>query len=342
MKPLKSKFTRLRKPKALALVLFSGGLDSILAVKLMKEQNVSVEAVHFVNIFSTTETDRVRALAKRLKTRLHVIPKGEDYFKVIEKPEHGYGKNMNPCIDCRIYAFRKAWELAGKLKAHLLVTGEVLGERPMSQNMKALRLIEREAGVRGHVLRPLSAKLLPLTEAESRGIIDRDRLHAIRGRSRKKQLALARKYGLKPKDYPNPAGGCLLTDPEFSRRLKDLMKHNKLNFENAALLRFGRHFRCGKHKIIVGRNEAENGTLKKLAKEQGLVWMEVRKHKGPVTVITGGGNSEIMLATGLTVRYSDAPKDREVELAYTKGKVENMKKITAHSMPQKEIRKLKV
>jgi len=307
-------------------------------VKLIQEQGLGIEAVHFIDVFSTSDVDEVRALAKRLRIRLHVVPKGDDFFDIVRKPKHGYGRNMNPCIDCRIHILKKAWELASKQKAHLLVTGDVLNERPMSQKKGVMELIDKEAGVSGHVLRPLSGKLLPPTEAEKHGVIDRNKLLSIRGRSRKKQIALARRYRIKK--YPTPAGGCLLTDPEFSRKLRNLIKHNKLNHESATLLRFGRHFRCGKHKIIVGRNEEENKVLINLAKEYGLIWMEVKDHKGPVTIITGGGDKELMLATGLTVRYSDAPKNKEVGLVYRKGK--EKKKITARAMHEKDIKKLRI
>jgi len=324
--------------KAKALVMFSGGLDSILAIRLMKEQGIRVEAVHFLDPFGTANYAHVKSLAKRLGVKLHAINKDDEYLGIVRKPKHGYGRNMNPCIDCRIYTFRKAWELARSIGADFLVTGEVLGERPMSQNKKAMMLIEKEAGLGGKVLRPLSARLMPQTEAEKDGLVDRDKLEAIRGRSRKRQMELVKKFGIV--NYPSPAGGCLLTDAQFSQRLRDLMGHGKFNMDDIELLRLGRHFRLGKSKAIVGRNEHENGRLLRLAREQGSLWMEVKGYMGPVTVVKGRARKgDISTAAGLTVRYSDAParKEATVEI-YESGRLSAT--VKARPLLQGEISKL--
>ena len=176
---------------------------------------------------------------------------------MLRNPKYGYGKNMNPCIDCKIFMIKKAKKYAKEIGADFIFTGEVLGERPKSQHYPALRIIEEESGLKGKLLRPLSAKLLPETEAEKKGLVNRAKLLSIQGRSRKPQFQLAKEYGITC--YPSPAGGCLLTCEEYSKKLRDLLAHKKrVSMADVALLRVGRHFRLGKNKIIVGRNEAEN------------------------------------------------------------------------------------
>ena len=197
--------------KVKALALFSGGLDSILAVKLMLSQGVDVVAVNFVSAFSSyAKDDRGAAeAAKQLGVPLKVVELGDDYLKMIREPKHGYGKNMNPCVDCRIFILKKAKKVAEEIGADFIFTGEVLDERPMSQHRGALKLVEEESGLKGKILRPLSAKLLPETVIEKKGLVDREKLLGIRGRSRKPQLKLAKEFNIK--SYPSPAGGCLLT-----------------------------------------------------------------------------------------------------------------------------------
>ncbi|UCE96119.1 MAG: hypothetical protein JSV51_00455, partial [Candidatus Bathyarchaeota archaeon] len=199
-----------------ALALLSGGLDSTLAVKLIQQQGIDVAAINFTSPFCLCGKGGCGAakVAEQLKIPLKTINVGNDYLKILRNPKHGYGKNMNPCIDCRIFMFKRAKEFAKEVGASFIITGEVLNERPMSQRRKALDLIEEEAGLKGQVLRPLSAKLLPATEGERKGWFDRRKLLDIRGRSRKRQIELANEFTLK--DYPCPAGGCLLTYKEFA------------------------------------------------------------------------------------------------------------------------------
>jgi tRNA-specific 2-thiouridylase len=299
------------KFKPRALVLFSGGMDSMLAVKLLQKQGLEVEGVNFVTPFSSPET--AEKSAGRLGLKLHVIRVSRGYFGIIRRPVHGYGANMNPCIDCKIYMLRKAKAFARKAKADLIATGEVLGERPFSQGKGQMKTIEEGAGLKNRIVRPLSGKLLPPTLAEKKGLVDREGLMAIKGRSRKPQMRLAREFGIR--EYPTPGGGCLLTDPGFSKKLRDFLENEKtLAWQDVELLRLGRHFRPGKGKIIVGRNEQENGNLLALAKMQKLAWMEAKGFKGPVTVLQGREKGLAGKAAGLTVRYSDAPKESEVEL----------------------------
>lgn len=326
----------MKSKKAKALVMFSGGLDSILAVKLLEEQGVRVEGITITTPFSNPETPIKNA--ERIGLELHIVKVGKGYFDIIRKPKHGYGANMNPCLDCKVYFFKRAKALAKKVKADFIATGEVLGERPFSQRKNQLELIEKNAGLRGKVLRPLSAKLLPPTEAEMNGLVDRKRLMAIQGRTRRQQMELARKFNIRK--YPSPGGGCLLTDKPFSSKLRDFLEYNKtLTWRDVEFLKLGRHFRYKKEKIIVGRNEKENISLMALAKGQKLAWMEVKDYPGPVSVLQGKSGDIVKKAAGLTVLYSDAPY-KEVELTYVKGRKE--KTLNSRSVKKKELEQMRI
>jgi tRNA U34 2-thiouridine synthase MnmA/TrmU len=216
---------------------------------------------------------------------LKVFDITDEYLEMFKNPKHGYGANINPCIDCKIFMLKKAKEYMAVAGASFLVTGEVLGERPMSQRKDALNIIEKQAGVRGILLRPLSAKLLPPTEPELSGAVDREKLLDIRGRSRKPQFALAEKFGIK--EYPNPSGGCLLTDPGFTRRVKDLMAHEGLTVEGLKLLKTGRHFRIGEaSKLVIGRDADENNDLEALALKDDICF-RMRDRQGPFSILRG-------------------------------------------------------
>ena len=251
-----------------ALALLSGGLDSMLAAKLIQEQGIEVVGVAFTSPFFGP--DKARRAAEWLGIPLHVVDITEDLIPVLVRPKYGYGRNMNPCIDCHTLMVRKAGELMKELGASFVVTGEVLGERPKSQNAAALRIVARDSGLEGYLLRPLSAKLLPPTVPEEKGWVDRERLLDIQGRSRKPQMALAEKYGLK--DYPSPAGGCLLTDPGLSRRLKELLAENQTPEQrDLELLKYGRHFKSPEGtRIVVARQKEENEPLVALARPGDL------------------------------------------------------------------------
>jgi len=295
-----------------ALALFSGGLDSILATRLILNQGIDVEAINFANLFcSFKEENKCGATeaAKQLGVPLKVVNVGNEYLRIVRKPKHGYGRNMNPCVDCKIFMAKKAKKYAKEIGAAFIFTGEVLGERPMSQHFKALKIIEEESGLKGRLLRPLSAKLLPETIVEKKGLVKRDQLLGIRGRSRKPQIKLAKEFNIAY--YPSPAGGCLLTCKEFANRLRDLFEHRKrCSMADAALLKVGRHFRLGKSKIVVGRNEAENKilTLKKACNDY---YFEVPDFGSPITVLQGlKTRKAIKLAAALTAFYSDAKSNR--------------------------------
>lgn len=291
-----------------ALGLVSGGLDSILALRLVLDQGIEVTAMH-MNIPFIAEKKDIEKLTKDLGVHLEVVEVDEDYMDVVRNPKHGYGTEMNPCIDCRIYVLRKAKELADRIGASFLFTGEVLGERPMSQTRKAMRIIEEETGLGGLILRPLSARLLPETIPESEGWVDRQKLMAVKGRNRKPQMALAEELGIN--QYPQPAGGCLLTQQEFSAKLRDLVQHKeKPSLRDIPRLKVGRHFRFEGHKIIVGRNEQDNNALQELKRPEDCTF-EVPGCGSPITLMESadGGSEEdkaCEIAAKLTVRYSDA------------------------------------
>ncbi len=310
--PDKLKFHEIKKPKALALL--SGGLDSTLAVKLILKQGINVEAINFMTPFCLCDHCSVDRFVNEFDIKIHRVYLGQDFLDIVVNPPHGHGSQMNPCIDCRILMMKKTKELMKTTSAEFIVTGEVLNERPFSQRKEALLHIEKEAGLEGRILRPLSANLLPETEPEKQGWIDRQRLLSIEGRRRLPQIELARKTDIK--DYPCPSGGCLLTDPRFAQRLKEHLKHDKgLTLQDVVLLKIGRHFRLGETKIIVGRNEEENNKLLAIAKNQEMPYLEAVDYEGPVTLYLEKEKPDFLeKAAAITVRYSDAPKDIPVKV----------------------------
>ncbi|MBI5159655.1 hypothetical protein HY992_06050 [Candidatus Micrarchaeota archaeon] len=307
------------KKKIKALALFSGGLDSLLAVKMIKEQGIEVIGLNFSSPFCLCKGGGCASLeaGKNLGIEVKNIPKGEDYMEIVRDPPNGRGRHMNPCIDCRIYILKKAKEYAKEIGASFIFTGEVLDERPMSQHRKALDFIEEEAGLKGKLLRPLSAQLLPETEAEKKGWVDRSKLVGIQGRRRTPQFELAEKYGLK--DYPCPSGGCLLTYKEFAdkmRALLDFKKKEKVSVKDVNLLKVGRHFFVNGAWIAVGRNEGENERLKAL-KEDGDYLYEADKIGSPIALLKGEKTKEaVEEAARLTARYSDAEKGKKAKIKY--------------------------
>ncbi|MCX7982767.1 MAG: tRNA 4-thiouridine(8) synthase ThiI [Syntrophales bacterium] len=287
------------KPKAIALI--SGGLDSILAVKVITDQGIEVHGVTFSTPFFGPE--KAIKAAKAIGLPLSVLDITEEHLQMLKSPRYGYGRHMNPCIDCHTLMINQAGKLMEKLQAHFIVTGEVMGQRPMSQGKQTLALVAKNSGYGELVLRPLSARLLPETKPEREGLVQREKLLAIQGRSRKVQMALAAHYGIR--EYSTPAGGCLLTDPAFSRRLKDLLRfHPDPTRRDIELLKYGRHFRFSERiKIIVGRNNDDNKALLSLVKEGDDV-LHLLNHPGPTVIIPGGGDDESRaLAAGLCVLY---------------------------------------
>ena len=289
--------------------MLSGGLDSTLAIRVILEQHIEVEALNFVSLFCTctpksSSCSASRSAVRQLGIDLKVVNTSEEFLAVVKNPKHGYGRNLNPCLDCRIMMFRRAREYMDEAGASFIVTGEVLGERPMSQRRMAMKLIEKEAGLEGLVVRPLSARLLAPSIPERKGWIDREKLLAIQGRSRKPQIELARSYGIS--DYPCPAGGCRLTDPSFAVLMRDLMIHvPAFSVNDANLLKAGRHFRLSpRTKAVVGRNEDDNRLLLTLSRA-GDRLMEVAEVRGPLTLVRGTADvEELLMAGGITARYS--------------------------------------
>ena len=323
-----------------ALALLSGGLDSALAVKLVKNQGINVVAVNFASPFCLCGKGGCGAagIAKQLQIPLKTFSLGQDFLSVLKNPKFGYGRNMNPCIDCRILMFKKAKRYAQKIDATFMFTGEVLDQRPMSQHRKAMDIIDTEAGLKGKILRPLSAKLLPESEAEKQGWIKREKLLDIEGRSRKKQIELAEKFSIT--DYPCPAGGCLLTYKEFAAKVRDLIEHNE-NFEirDVNLLKIGRHFRLGKSKIVVGRNKDENTRLLTLKDDSDYIF-EVPDCGSPITLLQGPKTKEaVKTAAALTARYSDS-KEETAPVKY--GDEEMDKTIVTSKLEDKKIDELRI
>ena len=305
--------------KIKALVMFSGGLDSSLAIRILQEQDIEVEAFHYTGAFHTDQFDEYNSSAKRFAdnfgVKLSTFKIGDDFVDVLRNPRYGYGSNMNPCIDCRIYTLKKAKAYMEKIDAAFIATGEVLGQRPMSQRKDTLKLVGKHSGLDRLLLRPLSAKLLEPTIPEEKGWVDREGLFDISGRSRKAQIALAEKYGIK--DYPNPAGGCLLTDPQFSARVRDLVKHDSLTMDEIEFLKVGRHFRLSKDtKVIVGRNEDDNAQILQLVKKNNII-LRLKDMPGPVTILRGRPTEkEIELAGAITARYSKARTHNLVRISF--------------------------
>ncbi len=298
-----------------AVVLMSGGLDSRLAARIMLEQGVRVVALNYRTCFCTCTPkhgcgSEAAKASRELGVPLKVVNHTRAFIEIVKNPPHGYGRHMNPCIDCRIQMFRAAREYMDKVGAHFLVTGEVLGQRPMSQRRDAMRLIDREAGTGGIILRPLCARHLPPTRPEEKGWVDRDTLLDISGRSRKPQMALAEQFGMT--DYPCAAGGCLLTYEGFARKVRDLIEHMpEAQARDFQLLKLGRHFRLpGGGKAIVGRDAGENERLRKCAREGDVVY-ERSETVGPVVLLCDARDTnDGALAAALCVTYSklgDAP-----------------------------------
>lgn len=291
-----------------AIALLSGGLDSILAVKLIQEQGIEVIGAVFTAPFFGS--DRAFKAAEQLSIPLQIIDFTDDFIPVLLNPKYGYGRNMNPCIDCHALMLKKAGELKKKLEASFIVTGEVLGERPKSQNAQALHIVARDSGLKGYILRPLSAKLLSPTIPEEKGWVDREKLLAIRGRSRKAQMSLAEEFDLK---YPTPASGCLLTDPGFSQRLKGILAERpEPGREDFELAKHGRHFQAPGARIVVLRQKAELEPLLACAGPGDyLLWL--REIPGPCTLVRGKNISAhaLRIACALTAHYSKKARPKE-------------------------------
>lgn len=320
-----------------ALGMISGGLDSTLATKIMIDMGIEVEGINFSTGFCVTEHTRnfkdsekkplrpneALRLAGELKFKLHIIDISKNYLPVVTNPKYGYGANSNPCVDCRIFMLKEMKGLMEKFGAQFIFTGEVLGQRPMSQHRNAMKTIETDSGLSGLVLRPLSAALLDPTIPEMKGWVDRTKLLALTGRSRKPQIALAKERGLE--DYPQPAGGCCyLTDPQYSAKIQDIFKHNgkeSLTHEDVLLLKVGRHFRVSeKIKVIVGRNERENNFLKVYEKGRHVFRVQEFPSAHMLVEIKGEVSpDELKTLASIAARYSDGKENKEIRVDHQFG-----------------------
>jgi tRNA U34 2-thiouridine synthase MnmA/TrmU len=328
-----------RTRPARAIAMISGGLDSTLALALVKRQGVEVKAINFYTGFCITETQRrkggradgsipqneaLRAAADLEVDVEYVDISGSEYLDMLVHPKYGYGANANPCVDCRVFMMRKAREIMEREGADFIFTGEVLGQRPKSQRRDTLRIIERDSGLDGRLLRPLSAKLLPPTIAEKDGLIDRAQLEDISGRSRSRQMALAKELGVV--DWPQPAGGCCyLTDESFARKFFDVLdareetgEARRMEPNDVVLLSTGRHFRLSpRAKLVVGRNEVENAILDRYGTGRARL-AAAEPVLGPVALVEGDPTwEERMLACAILARYGKAKEQSSVSVEWS-------------------------
>ncbi len=307
-----------------AIAAFSGGLDSILAALLVRRCGIDVTLLHVQHLFSADERGRarIRAVAERVGLPLRIVDASEEHLEVVRTPKHGYGRGMNPCIDCRIFTLKAAKRVMEELEAEFVITGEVLGQRPKSQHRRALLQAEEESGLGERLLRPLSANLLPDSLPVKQGWLRKDDLLAIEGRSRDVQMKLAEELGVE--DYPQPAGGCLLIERPYAARVRDAFEHRgreNVDLEGFRLLKLGRQFRLSPGtKVIVGRNEWENEALAGFA--DGRIRIEPVDVMGPTSLIEADGDVpdvEVHQAAALAARYCDAEEDARVVFEVTAG-----------------------
>ncbi len=289
------------------IALLSGGLDSKLAIRLMQNQGIIVEALNFKTVFTCCQDMSAQA-AHELGVGLTVLTQEDDYLELIEAPQFGYGKGANPCVDCRIYMFQKAKQFMAEIGADFIVSGEVIGQRPMSQKRRDLDVISHHSDLEDLLLRPLSAKMLPPTLPEREGWVDRNKLYGFCGRSRKGLIELANELGIE--DIPTPSTGCALTEPRFSRKVFDLIHVSSPSTRwDYEMVKVGRHFRYSDTtKVIIGRNEGENTQLEyafRLPDSQASELLEPEDFFGPTALITGPAGDEVRaFAAGLVARYT--------------------------------------
>lgn len=304
-----------------AIGLISGGLDSVLAVALLQKQNVEIIGVQILNGFSNVNLDNYREFdayksSQELNFPLLPIDVTKEYWDILLHPKHGYGKNVNPCIDCHAFMFKTAKKVMEDNNADFVFTGEVLGQRPMSQMLPTLNIIEKESGLVGKLLRPLSAQLLKPTDAENDGRIDRNLLKDFQGRNRTPQLNLAEEFGIE--NIANAGGtGCYLIDPYYAKKMKDVFKHigkDNLSKTDVEILSIGRHFRLNENcKLIVSRDEAEYYKLLKFKKNN--YYFEILNYAGAIGIGIGNfDNDNLILASQIIARYSKGKNENDVKI----------------------------
>jgi tRNA U34 2-thiouridine synthase MnmA/TrmU len=317
---------------ARAIVLFSGGLDSQLATRLIQNQGVEVLAITSASVFHHEGPELgpdhpAARYAERLGVRHRLLDTNAEMLDLVLRPQFGRGKNMNPCIDCRMLLLRKAGELMRDEGFDFVATGEVLGQRPMSQRRDPMTRIVRDAALDGLVLRPLCAKRLPPTIPEERGWVDREQLKGFSGRTRKPQMALAEELGIT--DYPAPAGGCLLTDPGFAMRLSELLDHEEPTLNDVELLRLGRHFRIAHDtKVVMGRDQAENEAIERLSRARDVL-LDAAEHTGPTALMRGRITTRnVETAAGLTLKYGKGRDEPEAPVVLRRAKSQKRTMVT--------------
>ena len=330
-----------------AFSLLSGGLDSLIATRLVMAQGIEVVGLHFITPFfgydaKGREADYLENMRRNYGIEARVIDVGEEYFQILRHPRYGYGKNFNPCVDCKVFLFSKAKKMLEEEKADFLVTGEVLGQRPMSQRRDTLRIVERDSGTEGLLLRPLSARNLNPTQPEIQGFIDREKLLGLKGRGRKPQIKLADEFGIR--NFPAPAGGCVLTDPILSKRIRNHFSSRPVVTVNEVLLlQVGRHFLVGDQDwFILGRNEEENSKLEKLGRE-GDFFLKMEAIPGPLGILRGKGNLDgIQAAAAILVHYSKAKTQEAAAVLYGRGPEDSPNHLTVRPAREEEIALLRL
>lgn len=338
-------FFNMADEKKKVVALLSGGLDSQLAVRMMQEQGFEVSAVAIKTPFCDFDCGRgcgfeIRERADDLNVNLKTVYLGDEYIEMLKHPKHGIGAGFNPCVDCRTMMFDAAKKHMEEIGAEFIISGEVLGQRPMSQHAPSLRTIEKDSGLIGKIVRPLSAGLLPETDPEKNGLIKRENLGMIKGRTRRAQLEMAKKYGIE--NPPNAGGGCLLTDPTFGLRAKDLFSHTETpTINDIDLLKVGRHFRLDEQtKFVVGRNKDENEMIKAIALPDDIL-LQARDHMGPVSILRGkNADMHVKFASSITLRYSDAPKGIQSTITISKNNITN--EITAEHAEEESYIKFRI
>lgn len=296
--------TQSNNPRVKAIGLLSGGLDSALATKIIKDLGVDVYGVYFSMPWGCCDKEKATEAAERIGIKFIVLQLDERYLEMVKNPKHGYGTAINPCVDCRIHMFSRAAQYMKHIGANFVFTGEVLGQRPMSQMRASMKKIEKGAGLEGRLLRPLCAQYLDPTIPEREGLIERGKLLNITGRSRKPQIQLAER--LKITEYNQPAGGCLLTDHKFARRMRDTLDHGYRSFRETIALKWGRHFRINKDfKVTLGRNAEENDSLIRYAHPDDHI-MTFANVQGPTLLLKGYNPSEeiLSISAGLIQQFS--------------------------------------
>ena len=318
--------------KGRGLCLLSGGLDSQLAICVLRDQGLQVEAVVFVSPFFKIEA--AKRASEKLKVPLHIVDFTDDILRLVNHPPHGFGGGMNPCIDCHALMIRRAGELMVSKGFDFVATGEVLNQRPMSQTRHSLGIVEKDAALNGRLVRPLCALLLEPTLPEQEGLIDRARLLGLNGRSRKPQMELAEKFGLV--EYPSPAGGCLLTEKGFCRKLADIKAKEGLGDERLIrLLLYGRHFRLpGGAKCVTGRDARDNAELKRLCR-QGDVLLHTVDVPGPTVLIPSAASEEdVASAAQICAAYGDHREKETVTVKIIRGDVAETRTVTPSAKEQ--------